>query len=53
MLAWLGLFMFGAVVLTFWHESRSRKFEREQKRKSIERRKAALDEKHKADDSAP
>lgn len=53
MLAWLGLFMFGAVVLTFWHELQSRKFEREQKRKSIERRKAAIDKKQKADDDAP
>jgi len=48
MLAWLGLFMFFALLFRHIHESKNRKFERELKLQSIQRRKAALKAKEKA-----
>jgi len=45
MLAWLGLFMFVALIVGVYNESANRKLEREAKLKSIQRRRAALEAK--------
>ena len=43
MLGWIGLFMFGLVLVKYINDSRSTKIERDIKQRSIARRKAALE----------
>ena len=43
MLGWIGLFMFGLVLVKYINDSRSTKIERDIKQRSIAQRKAALE----------